>query len=671
MSNTYSFEIIENTFITLKNGQRLAARIWMPNPLQVAEHDSGSDGFPTVLEYLPYRKRDGTTPRDDSTYPAFARAGIVGVRVDMSGHGDSDGDFDDEYSQRELDQGVEIINWIAGQSWSNGNVGMMGISWGGFNGLQIAAMHPELLKAVISISSTVDRYNDDIHYKNGCLLYSNFYWANVMLMYASRPADPLIREDWKELWKHRLDTQPWLLQTWLEHSNRDDYWKHGSICENYAGYNTPTLIIGGWADLYMNAPPALAANSSGVCKAINGPWIHKYPHFAFPKPRLDFHQEAINWWNHWLRDEPNAVEQLPDYRAFISQATTPGGWREREQGHWVASDTWPAPSETRQLYPTTDKSLSDNSGTPAAVEICSPQDCGIACGEMFSLSPDSDLADDQRIDDGGSLVFQTEPLTTAVEILGRPQFKCDVSIDQPLGNLCARLVDVHPDGRAYRVSWAVLNLAHRSSQEHPEAMTPGKTESIEMVLNECGYRFEPGHRIQLSLSTSYWPAIQPPPSVCTATIELGNNTCLQLPLNTGTQAIDLPEPADPKPLPEFEMHSEASNRRWVERDFQAQRTHYHVKTDSGLEELPNHALKVRHLREETWSIEANNPLSATATGTHTWWSSRDDWAIKIECGTSMSCDKTHHHIQATVRAWLNDELFNERSWEHSVPRGFN
>jgi len=175
--------VIENEWITLADGRRLAARIWIPK-------NAKKTPVPAILEYLPYRKRDDTAQRDEGTYPAFAEAGYAGVRVDISGTGESDGDYDDEYSPRELADACEVIEWIAKQSWCDGNLGMMGISWGGFNSLQVAALRPAALKAIISIGSTVDRYNDDIHYKNGCLLYSNFAWSSVMLCYASRPPDP-------------------------------------------------------------------------------------------------------------------------------------------------------------------------------------------------------------------------------------------------------------------------------------------------------------------------------------------------------------------------------------------------------------------------------------------------------------------------------------------------
>ena len=142
---------------------------------------------PAILEYLPYRWRDGTAPRDATTHPVFAAAGYACVRVDIAGTGDSDGVFDDEYSEQELGDGEAVIAWVARQPWCDGNVGMIGISWGGFNGLQLAFRRPSALKAVVTCCSTVDRYADDIHYMGGCLLTDNFNWGAQMLAYQSRP----------------------------------------------------------------------------------------------------------------------------------------------------------------------------------------------------------------------------------------------------------------------------------------------------------------------------------------------------------------------------------------------------------------------------------------------------------------------------------------------------
>lgn len=671
MSQDYSFELVEHTLIPLADGTRLAARLWLPQ-------STADEKFPAVLEYLPYRKRDGTAARDESNYPYFAEAGIVGVRVDISGNGESDGNFDDEYSPRELAHGVEVINWIANQPWSNGNVGMMGISWGGFNGLQIAAMHPQALKAVISIGTTVDRYNDDIHYKNGCHLDSDFYWSNMMLTYASRPPDPEVRNDWLEVWKHRLDTQPFPLQTWLKHQRRDEYWEHGSICENYEGYTVPTLIIGGWADHYSNAPPTLAYHAAGIVKAVNGPWIHKYPHFAWPKPRMDFHAEAIAWWNHWLRpDEKQAqslstpVEDLPVYRAFVATAVKPGKERWSEDGHWVACEQWPLDptiAGSTTLFPALQAGLLCAAPDQAQTSICSPQDCGISAGERFTLAPDADLAGDQRIDDGGSLIFKTGELESDIDILGRPVLRATVAIDKPLGNLCARLIDVHPDGSAFRVSYGVLNLAHRNGNARPEKMTPGAAENIEIQLDECAYRFKAGHQLQLSISTAYWPAIQPPPETVTATFTLGPDTNLTLPGSGGVKPYTMAEPERDDLFPAYPQHTPSISERRVEKDLQQGVTHYRVYSDSGEEEIPEHGLRGQHIREECWSIRPDDPLSARASGKHTWISSRGNWQTRIVVESELHCDAQHYFLSASVKAWHGDELISERSWQDTIVR---
>jgi len=310
-SNKRSFRVIENLWIPLRDGARLAARVWMPE-------DADRRPVPAILEYLPYRKRDGTCIRDESTYPAFAAVGYAGVRVDMRGAGDSEGLMSDAYSRQELDDGVEVIDWLAAQPWCTGAVGMMGISWGGFNSLQIAALRPKALKAVISIATTVDRFNDDIHYKGGALLSANLSWSSCMLCYSSRPPDPLIvGDEWRQQWLQRLEHEPLLLSTWLRHQTRDVYWRHGSICEDYAAIEVATLILAGWGDGYKNAPPAALENLKVPLKAMTGPWIHKYPHFAWPKPRADFHAEAITWWDRWR----SRAERARDvFRAIPSSA---------------------------------------------------------------------------------------------------------------------------------------------------------------------------------------------------------------------------------------------------------------------------------------------------------------------------------------------------------------
>ena len=657
------YRILENEWIELSDGRRLSARIWMPG-------SAAKKPSPAILEYIPYRKRDGTAQRDESTYPAFAEAGYVGVRVDISGTGESDGDWDDEYSPRELADGCEVIDWIARQDWCDGSIGMMGISWGGFNSLQIAALKPPALKAVIAVGTTVDRYNDDIHYKNGCLLYSNFFWSSTMLCYASRPPDPeLVGDSWRDTWLKRLNTQPFPLATWLAHQRKDDYWKHGSISENYDAVEIPALVISGWADGYINAPPAAAANLKQA-NAINGPWIHKYPHFALPNPRLDFLRQAIDWWDKWLKGVDNGVDNLPAYRAYILEDARPLLHHEVEPGRWVAEAELPSPdTRKRNYYLASNRQLLDIPGRTSEKICNSPQDCGTACGEFFTLKPDGEMPADQRRDDSGSLVFDSGKLHQPIEVLGRPRIRLKISIDKPLGNIAVRLNDIHPNGEVSRVSWGVLNLAHRNGNENPEPMTPGEFEFVEIELDECGYRFMRNHRMRVAISNNYWPMVMPPPEIVTTTIKLGSDAFITLPVREGVDVHEESEPDDENPLPDYKINDPGLSRRWVERDFQTGESHYRVVDDTGEIEVPGHGMCTRHRHDEHWTIAADDPLSHRSLSRYICWMHRGDWSIRTEAESELRCDADNFYIKATVRAYEGDELVNQRDWDEiTIPR---
>ncbi len=245
--------VIEHTLIPLKDGTMLAARIWLPD-------DAERNPVPAILEYLPYRKRDGTYERDALTHPYLAGHGYAGVRVDIRGCGESGGLLFDEYAKQEQDDGVEVIAWLAAQPWCSGVVGMMGISWGGFNGLQIAARRPPALKAIVTLCSTDDRYADDAHYMGGTLLTAGIEWASFLFGSMCLPPDPiLVGDSWRAMWLERLENVPLFLEPWLQHQRRDAYWKHGSVCEDYAAIQCPVYAVGGWTDAYRNAGTRLSA----------------------------------------------------------------------------------------------------------------------------------------------------------------------------------------------------------------------------------------------------------------------------------------------------------------------------------------------------------------------------------------------------------------------------
>jgi uncharacterized protein len=662
--NNRPFTVIENQWIRLKDGTRLAARIWMPD-------DAEADPVPAVFEFLPYRKRDGTSPRDESTYPVFAAAGIAGVRVDIRGSGESEGVIDGEYTELELANACELIGWIAEQPWSNGSVGMMGISWGGFNSLQVAALRPPALKAVISIASTTDRYNDDIHYKNGCHLSAQLSWAATMLAYQSRSPDPeIVGDRWLEMWMERLENEPFFLEEWLLHQRRDDFWKHGSICEDYSAVDIPTLVIAGWADGYRNTPFLAAEGLGEKSKALVGPWIHKYPHFAWPKPRADFHGEAIAFWNRWLRGEENGIEDLPQMRAYMLDGPKPAVRRDADPGFWVSKKTWSAP-EAECFYVDQFGALLEGMPIPHApahdVYLKSPLDTGTAAGEWFTLKPDAELAGDQRGDDAGSLTFETPPLDAAKDYLGRPSMTLTLRADAELANLCARIVDVHPDGTATRVSFGVLNLAHRDGNEEPKPLRPGEPAKIRLDLDACGYRFAKGHRIRLSISTAYWPMILPPPVDPGVTIDIAS-LGLAMPRLGEHEVFEMKQPDNPDPLPKYTEHAPAETRRTVTRDLAVNRTRYEVLEDTGLFEHPGTGLSTRQLKEETWSINPGDPLSMTGISTWTCDMKRARWSVRTVSTAKIACTATDWLISASVIAYDGEKQIFEKTFEKVIAR---
>src|SRR5882757_9468502 len=239
---------IRDTWIPMPDGTRLAARIWLPV-------DGEVDPVPGILELLPYRKSDGTALRDARNAPYFAGHGYAVVRVDIRGTGNSTGVITDEYTETELADGVACIAWIAAQSWCTGKVGIMGISWGGFNGLQIAALRPPELHAVLSLCSTDDRYADDVHYWGGALLADyQLPWATTMLAYNARPPEPQVwGEEWLPRWLDRLAATPAFIEEWMRHQRRDEFWRHGTVCEDPAAIQCPVYLVGGWADAYRDA----------------------------------------------------------------------------------------------------------------------------------------------------------------------------------------------------------------------------------------------------------------------------------------------------------------------------------------------------------------------------------------------------------------------------------
>jgi len=661
---------IENCWIPLSDGCRLAARIWLPE-------DAMESPVPAILEYLPYRKRDCTRGRDEPIHHYFAGQGYAAIRVDIRGSGDSDGLLRDEYVRQEQDDAVEVISWIASQPWCTSAVGMMGKSWGGLNALQVAARQPPALKAIITVCSTEDRYADDAHYMGGCLLNENLVWGSVLMAFAAYPPDPvLVGERWREMWQSRLEQAALFPECWLWHQRRDAYWKHGSVCEDFSQIQCPVYAIGGWADAYSNAIPRLLAGLSSPRKGLVGPWAHVYPHDGLPGPAIGFLQEAVRWWDQWLKGIHTGILDEPMYRVWMQKSVPPQSFYDERPGRWVAETSWPSPRITAMRLVLNPGRLGAEPEPETQLTIRSLQTVGLSAGDWCSFGVAGDLPVDQQEDDRTSLVFDSLPLGDRLEILGAPVVMLELTVDRPLAFVAVRLNDVSPDGSSTRVTYGLLNLTHRVSHEHPERLEPGRRYHVRMQLNDIAHAFSAGQRIRVAISTSFWPVAWPSPEPVTLTVYTGVSF-LEFPIRPPDPQDQLlpplgeperapsPQPSELRPMP---------TQRTITRNPATNETVYSVGSEgiesdgAALVRVDAINLEVGHRMVKRFRIGETDPLSACAEVIQATVFKRGAWSVRIEIDTCLSASAEAFQFQAHLHAYEGDTLLLSKKWTRKVPR---
>lgn len=661
--------VIENIWIPMSDGVKLAARIWLPV-------DAEQNPVPAILEYIPYRKDDFTALRDSIRHPYFAGHGYASIRVDMRGSGDSDGILFDEYLPQEQDDALEVLTWIAQQPWCTGAVGIIGKSWGGFNGLQIAARRPPELKAVISLYSTDDRYADDIHYMGGCMLASDHLpWASTMLTYNALPPDPrFVGDRWRDIWLERMQKTPPFIEAWLPHQRRDDFWKHGSVSENHADITCPVYAVGGWADGYTNSVLRLLEGLPGPRKGLIGPWGHEYPEVAKPQPAIGFLQECLRWWDHWLKGIETGIMDEPLLRAWMQDSAPPQTYYEVRSGRWVAERSWPSPNVTSQTYWLNDLGLNDAPGPESPLTIQGVQCTGLYTGTWCPYGVPGDFPADQRAEDGQSLNFTSAPLAAPVEILGFPEVKLRLASDQPLALVAVRLCDVAPNGASTLVSWGLLNLTHRDSHEHPELLVPGRPYVVTVQLNAIAHTLPAGHRWRVTVSPTYWPHAWPSPVPVTLTIFSGEGSYLSLPERSPrTEDADLPpfEPPEGSTLLSHETLRSPTTSRNVHRDLISGEWQLAEHHDNGRLWFLDSELEIESESTNTFSIVEGDPLSASVRCERSVRIGRGEWQTRVETASHLTADSESYHATNLLDAYEGDTRIFTKAWNYSVPRDLN
>ncbi|MDX1381908.1 MAG: CocE/NonD family hydrolase, partial [Xanthomonadales bacterium] len=418
----------------------------------------------------------------------------------------------------------------------------------------------------------------------------------------------------------------------------------------------------------------LLASLESPSKGLVGPWAHNFPHLGVPGPAIGFLQEAKRWWDRWLKDKRNGIDEEPRYRAWMQDAVRPAPQYAEIPGRWVAEDDWPsARINTATLHLAAD-GLRPDPGEPCLRTVASPQMCGIRAGEWCAFGSDGEMPRDQRPDDGLSRCFDTPPLHERVEILGAPRVRLELASDQPQANLCVRLCDVAPDGTSLRVSYALLNLSHRDGHAQPRPLEPGKPYTIDIALNDIAHAFPAGHRIRVALSSAYWPIAWPSPQAATLTVTAGKSTLL-LPVRP-------PREADAE-LPEFEpptmadttaakrLRSHAFRRRLLV-DLAANTFHYELNgsdfDDASLVHFEDIDLKVGYTLDKTFDIAEDDPLSARQVMEQRAVLARGDWRVTVRLVLRLEADADAFHLTGELEADECGEAFVRRQWDERIPR---
>jgi len=656
---------LQEAWITMPDGVRLAADLYMP--------DGGDDGetFPVLLEYLPYRKTE-SRGRNYSMYSYFVERGYIVARVDIRGTGNSEGRLIPyEYSDIEQEDGEIVIDWLSRQDWSTGNIGMFGISWGGFNSIQMAVRNPPALKAIIAIDATEDLYQDDVHYMDG-IMHVDTYELIVDIANTRPGAPDYVIDD--DNFRNRFDTEPWI-PAYKRQQRDGPFWDRASARDKYDKIRIPSFHIGGWYDGYRDSLPRMLENVDAPVKALIGPWSHTVPNQPYPRPGMEWRYEAVRWFDQWLKGKDTGIMDEPKFAVYVRNWHPPGPYLDFAPGNWRFEDGWPIERiEHRRFYAQDNHTLTNSPSNNAVHKLRYVPTIGVEAGGPVMWW--GDVAHDQRPTDAFSLVYDSAPLGGDTEILGFPTAILKVAADAPHANWFVRISDVAPDGAVTQVAGAGFNGTHRNSAREPQALQPGEEFELEIEMHFTSWVFPAGHRIRFSIANAQWPMMWPTPYSMTTSLRLGGDAGSHVylpivpPANTTAPTFQ-PIVESPK-MPGFETidlgnasgYGEISS---VDRNPQTGEVTA-VATNTGATRFPWGTETYRANIEYKTSDE--HPEIASVNGTHRLEVILPGRTILWDAEFGFSSDLENFYYRYVRRVSENGELVREKEWEYTIKRDF-
>ena len=661
--------------IPVSDGLELSANLWLPRPLP----DEPDETFPAILEMIPYRKDDWRLASDMARGEWLAARGYVLCRLDIRGTGSSPGIAQDEYTPRETQDGYDAVEWLAAQPWCNGNVGMWGISYGGFTSIQVAMLRPPHLKAIVPVMATDDRYTDDVHYIGGCVTVSELsqYAVSMVGMNAMPPKPEYRGAEWAEEWKARLEKTPVWLFEWLRQQHDGPYWRQGSLAPDYGAIEAAIFSIGGWMDSYVDPVLRMQERCTAPRRSLIGNWVHSLPDDAYPGPDLDWLHEMVRFFDHWLKGVENGVMDEPGLVLFRREYADPEPFPATWPGEWLGLESWP-PSDAGErvlhLAPgglALVGGLDDEAGKDPSVERFRHRPTN---GTRASLSwgaggAPNGLARDLRPDESMIPTFTSLPLEEPLDVVGFPTAILAWESSAPIATAVVRLSDVAPDGTSAQVTAGILNLTHRDSHASPTALEPGVATGVRIQMRSTAYRFLPGHRIRLSVASSYWPVIWPSPFSAEYGLHLGGEADSRLVLPTiGGGSL----PAPPFKTTPAGLRSIGSSTEepptWRVTDDVIAGTVTVTSSEFGEVVMPD-GMSSLYTGERLEMTASDDDPAHARMHNEVIYRLRDHGSeVLIEASGTIRSTDTDFHMNVGLKVTLDGAPFFERGWLETIPR---
>lgn len=691
----YKFKV-EQRWFTMPDGVRLAATLYIPKPKFKGEV------FPVLLEYLPYRKDDTFYVVDYPTFSYFAKLGFIAVKVDIRGTGGSDGHVPiREYSDIELADGEEVIKQLAESPEANRKVGMFGVSWSGFNSLQMAMRRPPYLEAIHAVHASDDLYNDDVHYVDGNLHLDPYHlFINHELALPRTPSYKLDEEYFATRFSHR----PWMF-TYLSQQRDGHFWRRKSLREDPSRIDIPVYLIGGLLDGYRSATVRMFNELTSPVRCDIGPWEHSCPDDGSPGPNFEWQDRLAQWFNRYLRDDSHPVRRKmlaeqrrcskatkmateettastaktspahgKEFMVYVRHGHKPDPAIETVPGYWRA-DTLPAAGTRAMTY-----GLS-SSGLSQEALPCSNGDCGDAASVKLNYNPAvgtraevwwGNRVGDMRADDERSMTFDSEPVSEALQIIGSPRVNLTVKTTSEKAKWTLRLEDVAPDGASTLITGVLVNPALLAGRLTPAWPAANQEYAFEAALHFTTWTFQPGHKIRLAVANAQFPIAWPTPELMVGEVVAdGRTSSLTLPVvpTDVNRVTGLPRVKEKLYSPDSEgiEFPGKPDRKVYDKVNKTGRVSHVVDTNSAQK------IRNRSIYSETrseWSTDTNNPADSQYLGiAQTTYVSRG-LRVKMRTRILVRSDKDNFYVSVTRTLTRNGKRLAVKRFRETIVRQF-